>query len=153
MRIDQNLPLDRSHWPNPSSTNRLDIVAVGIDQECGEIGRAVIAPQTCSAIVASSGFDAVGVKFPDRLVLAGPERDVGAADASLMLVEPQRRFALRAETRAIFVAGAEDVTERGERRGIEADAGVEIADFDADVVVHGCLPGSRLGKARKAETN
>src|ERR1700694_2060755 len=35
--------------------NRLDIVAVGIDQERGEIGRAVIGPRAGGAICAASG--------------------------------------------------------------------------------------------------
>jgi hypothetical protein len=37
--------------------NRLDIVAVGIDQEGGEIGRAVIGARAGSAIVAAPAFD------------------------------------------------------------------------------------------------
>src|SRR5712671_4918428 len=37
-------------------TNRLDIVAIGVDQERREIGRAVIDPRAGPAIVAASGL-------------------------------------------------------------------------------------------------
>src|SRR5947199_8289571 len=44
-----------------SGPHRLDIVAVGVDQERGEIGRAVVGPRSRAAIVAAAGFHAFGV--------------------------------------------------------------------------------------------
>src|SRR5258708_5000522 len=41
--------------------NRLDIVAIGVDQERRKIGRAVIGPRAGLAIVAASGLDALCV--------------------------------------------------------------------------------------------
>ena len=57
-------------------TNRLDIVAVGIDQERGVIGRAVIGARPGAAIVATAGFQAFGVELLDRGVIPGAERDM-----------------------------------------------------------------------------
>src|SRR5436305_12042153 len=50
--------------------------------------------------------------------------------------KPQRRFALWPGARAIVIARAQDITERRESSRIEAHAGIEIADFYSDVVVH-----------------
>ena len=61
--------------------DRLDIVAVGIDQERRIIGRAVVGPRAGAAIVAASGLDALCVKFLDGRVIGRAERDVGAAGA------------------------------------------------------------------------
>ena len=58
--------------------NRLDIVAVGIDQERGEIGRAVIGARAGAAIVAAAGLQPLGVEFLDRGVVGRAERDMGA---------------------------------------------------------------------------
>ena len=63
-------------------TNRLDIVAVGIDQERRVIGRAVIGARSGAAIVAAAGFEAFGMKLLDRRMIPGAERDMrcGPAD-------------------------------------------------------------------------
>ena len=61
-----------------SCANRLDIVAVGIDQERGVIGRAVIGARAGAAIVAAAGFQALGVEFLDRGVIGCAECDMGA---------------------------------------------------------------------------
>src|ERR1700731_2594252 len=107
-------------------TNRLDIVAVGVDQERGEIGRAVIGPRTGGAVVTAAGFGARAVKVPDRRMIGGAERDMGArAGRSLVRIKPQCRFALGPETCAALIVRAQDVAERGQCRGIETHAGVE----------------------------
>src|ERR1700690_3975592 len=46
--------------------NRLDVVAVGVDQERGKIARAVVGPRAGRAVVAASGLDALAVEFADR---------------------------------------------------------------------------------------
>src|SRR5580704_2971241 len=79
-----------------SRTNGLDIVAVGIDQERGEIGRAVIGPRAGPAIVAAAGLDALAVEFLDRSMIRRAERDMGAGGAlkTLVQIEPERGLAL-----------------------------------------------------------
>src|SRR6266566_2043720 len=118
-------------------TNRLDIVAVGIDQERGEIARAVIGPRAGGAIVAASGLQSVGVKFLDRGVVGRAERDVRAGGGwPLVRIEPERRLALGAKTGAGSVARTQDESKRRQCRRVEAHAGVQIADFQSDMVVH-----------------
>src|SRR4051812_45920031 len=111
-----------------SRANRLDIVAVGIDQERGKIARAVVRAGAGAAIVAAAGFQAFGMKFLDRGVIFCAERDVGAgAGLAVMQMQPERGGALGAKTCARIVARTEHITERGKGGGIEAHAGVEIA--------------------------
>src|SRR5579863_2731109 len=93
-------------------THRLDIVAVRVDQERGEIGRAVIGPRPGGAIVTAAGFRALAVKFSDRGVIGGAKRNVGAGDRPVVPIEPQRRLALGSKSRAVVVAGAQDIAER-----------------------------------------
>src|SRR6266508_5730375 len=59
-----------------SGTNRLDIVAVGVDQERRVIGRAVIRAWPGAAIVAAAGLQAFGMQLLDRGVILGAERDM-----------------------------------------------------------------------------
>ena len=61
-----------------SRTNRLDVVAVGIDQERREIGRAVVGARAGAAIVVAAGLQSLAVEFLDRGVIGGTECDVGA---------------------------------------------------------------------------
>jgi hypothetical protein len=63
-------------------------------------------------------------------------------------IKPQRRRVLGAETGAAVVARAQAISERRQRRCIEANAGVEIADFQSDVVVHDDLRFKAHGNAR-----
>src|ERR1700729_4278351 len=89
------------------------------------------------AIVAAAGLEAVGVKLLDCGVVRRAERDMRTlASGALVQIEPQRRLALRSEARTALVLRAEHETERRQRRGIEPHTGVEIAYFDADMVVH-----------------
>src|SRR5882757_3106718 len=82
-------------------THRLDIVAVGVDQERGEIARAVILAMTGLAIVTAAGLEALGVKLLDRGVIRRAEGDVGAAvGLAVVRIEPERGLALGAETGA-----------------------------------------------------
>src|SRR5262249_45968263 len=81
-----------------SRTHRLDIVAVGIEQERGVVGRAVVVPMSGSAIVAAAGFQALGMEFSDRGMVGCAKGDMRAAILQALLqIEPQRRLALRAE--------------------------------------------------------
>src|ERR1700736_4873249 len=125
-------------WNDPLlGAHRLDIVAVGIDQERGEIARAVIGARTGAAIVAPSGLQSLAVKLLDRRVIMRAERDMGAgAGRSLVEIEPQRRCVLGPETRAAVVARIQDIAEWRQGRGIKAHAGVETFNLQSDVIVH-----------------
>src|SRR2546425_4576856 len=91
-------------------THRLDIVAVGIDQERGEIARAVIGAGAGGAIVAASGLRSLRVEFLDRGVVGRAKRNVRAGSGwPLVRIKPQRRLALGPKTRAGSVARAQDV--------------------------------------------
>src|SRR6202045_1717171 len=110
--------------------NRLDIVAVGIDQERRIIGRAVVGPWAGASIVAASGLDAVSVKLPDRRVIGRAERDVGACRGRPVVgIKPERRLTLGPKAGARVIARTQDISERGERRRIETHAGVEILNL------------------------
>src|ERR1700676_3293727 len=131
------------------STHRLDVVAVGIDQERGEITRAVIGPRSGGAIVAASGLQSLSVEFFDRRVVGRAEGDVGPRSGRpRMRIKPERWLALRAKTGAGIVARAQHISKRRQGRGVKAHTGVEIADFQSDVVVHDDLRFSRRVRRR-----
>src|ERR1700759_5468455 len=89
------------------------------------------------AVVAAAGLETLGVKCLDRVMVGRAERDMRAlALEALVQIEPQRRLALRAEARAVPVFRAEHEAERRKWCSVEPHAGVEIAGFDADMVVH-----------------
>src|SRR5271155_3555421 len=88
------------------------------------------------------------MKFPDRRMIGRAEREMRAcARLPLVQIKPQRRLALRSETGAVGVARAQHKTERRQGCAIKTHAGVEIADFDSDMVVHGHLPSRRVRRA------
>src|SRR6266404_6944884 len=117
--------------------HRLDIVAVGVDQERGEIAWAVIGPRAGAAIVAASGLQSRAVKLLDRGVVGRAERNMRAGRGRpLVGIKPERWLALGPKTRAGSVARTQDVPERRQCGHVEAHAGVEVADFQSDVVVH-----------------
>src|ERR1700692_3769111 len=94
-------------------THRLDIVAVGIDQERGIVSRAVIGSRAGAGFVAAAGLHALGVEFLDRVMIFRAEGEVGAGSGRpLVQVKPQRRLALGPKTRAVFVFRAQDIAER-----------------------------------------
>src|SRR5258706_16301404 len=101
--------------------HRLDIVAVGVDQERGEIARAVIGPRTGAAIVAASGLQSRGVKLLDRGVVGRAERNMRAGRGRpLVGIKPERRLALGPKTRAGSVARTQDVSDRRQNGRVEA---------------------------------
>src|ERR1700722_5484884 len=101
---------------------------------------AVIGARAGSAVVAASRLDAGGVKFGDGGVIGRAECDVAARGGRpVVQVKPQRRLALGSEARAGLVARTQRISERRQHGGIEPHAGVEVADFQSDMVVHGGL--------------
>src|SRR5947207_11805814 len=87
-----------------SAAHRLDIVAVGVDQERGVIGRAVVCARARRAVVAAAGLEAFGVKFVDRGMVGCAERDMRTGGLEILLkIEPERGFALRPETCSVLI--------------------------------------------------
>src|SRR5258708_13703485 len=83
---------------NKLRANRFDVVAVGVDQEGGEIARAVIGPRAGGAVVTASGLHAFGVKFLDCRMIGCAELDMGPVPAkTLVQINPERRLALGPE--------------------------------------------------------
>src|SRR5258708_5475942 len=124
-----------------SQADGLDVVAVGIEQEGGVVGRAVIGAQPGTAVIAPAGLDPGAVEAVDGGAIGRAEGDMGAGTRGALArgVEPQRRLACRTEPRARSIARAQHVTERRERARVEAHARVEILHLQADMVVHGDL--------------
>src|SRR2546426_11448045 len=87
---------------------RLDIIPVGIDQERGVVGGAVVLARARAAIVAAAGLDALGVEFLHRVMVFRAEGDMGAIRLlALVQMQPERGRALRAEAGAAVVARAQ----------------------------------------------
>src|SRR5665647_228017 len=134
-------------------TNRLDIVAVGIDQERGVVSGAVIGPRAGGAVVAAAGLHALGMEFLDRGVVGRAERDMGPGSRRpLLLKQPQGRFALGPEARVRILARAQHIAERCQGCRVEAHAGVEILNLQSDVVVHDDLRWKHVRTTRGQET-
>src|SRR5258708_25454109 len=93
------------------------------------------------------------MEFRDRSVVGRAERDVGAGGGnSLVQIKPQRRLALGPEARAALIPRAQDISERRQGCRVEAHAGIEIADFQSDVVVHDDLQlNARSKNARSGD--
>src|SRR5437762_13604001 len=108
-----------------SGANRLDMVAVGVDQKRRVVSRAVIRARAGAAIVAATGLHAFGVEFLDRGMIPGAEGDMGAGlRGAPVQMQPERGRALRSKARAGIILRAEHIAERSKRRGIETNTGV-----------------------------
>src|SRR5215218_5367629 len=96
-------PRNDGRWVADTSlrTNRLDIVAIGVDQKRRVIGRAVILPCPRAAIVAAAGLQPLGMEFTDRGVVQRAERDMRpGAGSALVQMQPERGLVLGPKTRA-----------------------------------------------------
>src|SRR5437868_6434235 len=77
-------------------TDRLDVVAVGVEDERTVIVL-VIPAEAWRAVVGAAGGEAGSVERVDGRPFVAGERDVGARPVRLALVEPEQRTALDAE--------------------------------------------------------
>src|SRR3569623_3149608 len=112
-----------------SRANRLDIVAVGVEQKRSEVGRAVILACSGAASVAAAGLEALAVEVFHGVVVLGAESDMDAVGlAALVEMQPERRRALGPEAGIAVAARAQAVAERGQHGGVEAHAGVEVGN-------------------------
>src|SRR5688500_13414204 len=113
--------------------DRFDVVAVRIDQERSVIVRAVIGAQAGTAVVASTGLQAIGVEAIDLRATHCPQCDMRPGRLfTRRSVEPQRGCAARTQTGAGVVARRQLVAERTERRGVETHARVDVLNLQTD---------------------
>src|SRR6185436_17815883 len=72
-----------------AETDRLDVVAIGVEQERGVVVRAVFAAQARLAVVATPVLQPLRVESRHRVAIAGNERQVRArADRAGMRIQP-----------------------------------------------------------------
>ena len=115
--------------------DRLDVVAVRIEQESGVIAGVIVGTFAGRAIVFAAGFEARGIEAVDRLAILGLESDVMAAgelsrgfrtvrrrDEKLIAPEMAGRIALDRD--------AQDL----EHGLVEAPARVEVRHDQLDVI-------------------
>src|SRR3546814_19511002 len=69
-------------------TDRLDVVAVRIDQERGVVVRAVVLAQSRRAVIAAAGLQPGTMEIIDRRPAVGGECQVHAARAGIRLLLP-----------------------------------------------------------------
>src|SRR4051812_4018811 len=120
-------------------THRLDVVPVGVEQEGGVVAVAVVRPRPGRPVVAAAALQALAMELLHALAVLRAEGDVGAgADGLVGLVEPERSSAGFAEAGVAVALAVEPIAQSTEHRLIEADAGLQIAHLDADVIEHVC---------------
>ena len=113
--------------------DRLDVVAVRIEDEGGVVVRGVLWAEAGGAVVHSSGGDGRDVERVDRGAVVALERDVRPADrpaAPDPEIESVRIRQVRERPR-LFVHDA--VAERLQRSQVERLRGLEVGDVDGDM--------------------
>jgi hypothetical protein len=81
------------------------------------------------------------MEFRDRGMIGRAQCDMAAGGGrSIVRIKPERRLAFVPEARAALVARTQDISKRRQHGGIKAHAGIEVADFQSDMVVHDGLP-------------
>ena len=117
--------------------DRLDVVAVRIEQERRVVIRAVVGAQAGTAVVASTRFQPFRMKSIDLRATGCPQRHMRAGSLfTRRRVKPQRWCTAWAEACIGFVVRSQLMTERTLRRGVETHTGVELAHLQTDVIVH-----------------
>src|SRR5436853_6057891 len=85
--------------PRSREADRLDVMAVRIEQEGGVVAGTVIGAKARGAVVAPAGCQALGVEAIHGRAARRTESDVrGAAHGTLVRIQPQGRLALWTET-------------------------------------------------------
>src|SRR5579871_118379 len=118
--------------------DRLDVVAVGVDDEGGVVVRRIVAGAR-RAVVLRSGLEGCGVEGAHRGLVRARERQMDAGARLARQADPEdRRFA--PESGAV-VKGHELLdSERGEGLLVKSGQDVELAGAEGDVVDHGSGP-------------
>src|SRR5438045_3587997 len=98
-------PGARQFCPFRRMTDRLDAVAIGIEDECTIIARVILRPQSRRPVVATSIVDCQAMKLPDRRAVVRAKTQVHAlrgldaalgGDRELHAERPRRRSIVRA---------------------------------------------------------
>ena len=113
--------------------DRLDVVAVRIEDEGGVVVRGVLRAEAGGAVVRSSGGDGRDVERVDRGAVVALERDVRPADRPATPdpeVESVRIRQVRERSRLLV---HDAVAERLQRSQVERLRGLEVGDVDGDV--------------------
>src|SRR6478672_1192211 len=97
-------------------TDRFDIVAVGIEDEGAVIIGMIMRPEARRAMVAAARFDRRRVEGVDQGAGLDGERDVSPLPHPLIVADPEKGLAVRAET----MGGAARLGLVG-RRGLQQD--------------------------------
>src|SRR5215831_10394029 len=118
--------------------HRLDVVAVGVKQERGVVGGAVVGAQPRPSVVPTSGLEAVLVEAVDGSPVGRAKRDMHARPGRAVAGrEPKRRRIHWTEARARGVLCAQLMAERLQSRAVEAHARGQVLNLQAEMIVHG----------------
>src|SRR5262249_42222655 len=113
------------HWVASAHADRFDIVAVGVEQESGVVGWAVVGAQSGLPVIAPADLETLRVEAIDRGPVAGREGDMASAwRRTRGAVQPQGRFALLPKARACLVAGAQCIAQCRKYGAVKIDARV-----------------------------
>src|SRR5271156_4055296 len=129
------------------TTDRFDVVAVGVENEGGVVVRMVMRPQSGSAIVAASGAETSLIKRLDLGSRLGGEGHVQTAHRFLAVSYPEMRPPFNAEPRmrvASGLLGGHFHQKRNLQRRQSLDEErlrtLEVGDRQSDMIQHAVLP-------------
>src|SRR5207248_4928228 len=116
------------------AADRLDAVAIGVEQEPAVVRRGVLRAQPRSAVVAVPRIDARPPERVDLRAVAGAEADVESAGHRVLAVRRPNGPLLPLDQPGVRVTGLG--AQRGEHGAVEALRRGEIRNGDPDVVEH-----------------
>ena len=125
--------------------DRLDVVAIRIDQKRGVVVGSIVCSDARTSLVSPAGLQSDFMKPVNGSAFRRSERHVDSRTGfPLGEVDPKARLTGRTKACAGFVLGVEDVSEDSQNSAIEANAGLDGNNLQANVVVHGISPARAL---------
>ena len=95
--------------------DRFDVVPVGPDDEGAVVVRVVVRAKARGAVVFAAGVQSGAVEVLDLLAAVSREANVQRRRLRRGLEQPERRFALRAQVKAVFPSQYDADAERRKR--------------------------------------